>query len=72
MVSVIADIDVVINGQVRKAVNVPAKQCVKCREIAVHDMVQERLERYVAGSSSHAVDYAECEAEESAAAQILL
>lgn len=70
MVSVITDIDVVINGQVRKAVNVPAKQCMKCREIVVHDMILDRLERYAASGSSYVIDYAKCEEEENVAAQI--
>ena len=42
-VSIITNIDIEIHGTMRKATNVPAKQCEKCGDIVVNDIILERL-----------------------------
>lgn len=71
-ISVTAALDIEIDGNLRKVQNIPAKQCVKCGDIAIHNMVLERLRRYAREYPSNPLDYARCEDEESAAAQVLL
>lgn len=70
--SVTAALDIEIDGNLRKVQNIPVKQCVKCGDIAIHNMVLERLRRYAREYPSNPLDYARCEDEESAAAQVLL
>lgn len=38
-VSIITNIDIEIHGTMRKATNVPAKQCEKCGDIVVNDII---------------------------------
>ena len=45
-VSIITNIDIEIHGTMRKATNVPAKQCEKCGDIVVNDIILERLKKY--------------------------
>lgn len=70
--SVTAETDIEIDGILRKVQNIPAKQCVKCGDITIHGMVLERLKRYAREHPSDPLDYARCEDEEGAAAQVLL
>lgn len=70
-VSVAVEFDLETDGKMRKVRNIPAKQCVKCGDIVIHDMILERLRRYAREYPSDPLDYAECEDEESAGAQVL-
>ena len=51
--------------------SVPAKQCEKCGDIVVNDIILERLKKYAHDYPSRNLDYAKYEEEESAASQIL-
>lgn len=70
-VSIITNIDIEIHGTMRKATNVPAKQCEKCGDIVMNDIILERLKKYAHDYPSRNLDYAKYEEEESAASQIL-
>lgn len=71
-VAIAADIPVKIGGTLRKAVNVPARQCVSCGDIVVDGMILDRLEQYALRCPSDPLDYGEYEAEEFIVTQMLL
>ena len=55
-VSIITNIDIEIHGTMRKATNVPAKQCEKCGDIVVNDIILERLKKYAHDYPNHYVE----------------
>ena len=56
----------VVKGENVKVTNIPSRQCPKCSKIETPNWVLEQASRYAANSEGLIVDFAKCEAEETA------
>ena len=64
MTDILASLDYTFNGETKKAVNVPACQCLQCKKVIVPDLILGKLEAYAEWESGKIIDYAKCEQKE--------
>ena len=70
--NIITETDVVYDGTIYHATNVPAKICPECGKITIYEIIQERIVQYATQRNVKNIDYAECENEEASASQLIL
>ena len=64
MTDIRIDFDYKHGGISKKAVNVPACQCLQCSNVIVPDMVLERLKGFAVRECENVVDFAKCQQQE--------
>ena len=70
--NITTETDVVYDGTIYHATNVPAKICPECGKITIYEIIQERIVQYATQRNVKNIDYAECENEEASASQLIL
>ena len=70
--NITTETDVVYDGTIYHATNVPAKICPECGTITIYEIIQERIVQYATQRNVKNIDYAECENEEASASQLIL
>ena len=68
--NITTETDVVYDGTIYHATNVPAKICPECGKITIYEIIQERIVQYATQRNVKNIDYAECENEEASASQL--
>lgn len=64
MQSIMVTHDFVIKGENVKVINIPARQCPKCKAMETPKWVLDQAKRYADKNVKSIVDFAKCEAEE--------
>ena len=59
--NITTETDVVYDGTIYHATNVPAKICPECGKITIYEIIQERIVQYATQRNVKNIDYAECE-----------
>ncbi|WP_077613130.1 YgiT-type zinc finger protein [Clostridium sp. Marseille-P2415] len=64
MIDIDIEFDYEYNGLIKKAVNVPAFQCLKCNDTIVDDLISARLKAYAMQECNNVIDFAKYEKQE--------
>ncbi|MFR5150458.1 MAG: YgiT-type zinc finger protein [Ruminococcus sp.] len=70
--NITTETDVVYDGTIYHATNVPAKICPECGKITIYEIIQEQNCSICHSKKCKNIDYAECENEEASASQLIL